>query len=124
MILYYYSLTIYVKKERKDWGPFFVMRQVAYVELMTEGHGNLVRVACVEKGKLLVDVDERTSGLNYKQNVVLRRNLLDCRARNAIDLCHWSVLAKPHIKKKHAVVLANDLGSSDAAYEYCSRVDI
>lgn len=84
-----------VRKERKGWKVFFVMRQVLNVKLMEEDPGMSVKQIYVERGRLVAVIGERIRIRNHDEDELLRRNMeaWDIKVHDAKSLCRWSVPA-------------------------------
>lgn len=69
-------------------------------------------------------LDERVRGMNYEDDVHLRRNVeaSSIKVRNFKSVSHEGVLSYSFKKKKHASVLVIYLVKSDVSYVRRSRV--
>lgn len=72
----YFCLGNYgIKKERKGTKLLLTLFQVSIMKLVAEGSNVSEEKYCMERRRILVDLDERVSGLNHEKEVVLRRKI-------------------------------------------------
>lgn len=83
-------LNLCVRKQREGRKLFFVLLQVAEMELSKECPGVSIKEICMERGRFVVILDELINSLHHEEKVFLKTNVdaLVIKVRDVKSLCH------------------------------------